>query len=240
MTGSATIDDLAAAFGLREAQAAALASYVECILAWPGNVTGLRTRGEVAATLVGDSLALLDVPELRERAGARWLDLGAGAGIPGIPLAVSLPNARLTLLDAAARKCAFLSRAVVAAGLAARAHVVCARSEHYAAVGAPGRDGFAVVLARAVAPLPALLELAAPLLGPGGVVVASKTARALRDEGPAAEVVAALCGLAAAATVPLPRSPLTGSACAVFRKVAPTPASLPRREGLAVRKPLTG
>ena len=68
----------------------------------------------------------------------------------------------------------------------------------------------------------------------------SKTARALRDEGPAAEVVAALCGLAVAATVPLPRSPLTGSACAVFRKVAPTPAYLPRREGLAVRKPLTG
>ncbi len=239
MTARPTLDDLAAAFGLVEAQIAALACYVEGILAWPGNVTALRTRDEIVDALVGDSLALLDVPQLRERAGAGWLDLGAGAGVPGIPLAVALPGARLTLLDAASRKCAFLTRAVAAAGLAGRAQVVCARSERYAAAGAPGRDGFAVVLARAVAPLPALLELATPLLAADGVLLASKTARAVHDEGPAAAAIAGLCGLAVEESVPLPRSPLADSVCAVFRKVAATPAHLPRREGLAVRKLLT-
>ena len=80
-----------------------------------GNVTGLRTREEILEKLVGDSLALLDVPDLLERAGAGWLDLGAGAGVPGIPLAVALPAAQLILLDAAIKKCAFLEEAVAAA-----------------------------------------------------------------------------------------------------------------------------
>ncbi|MCX6372626.1 MAG: class I SAM-dependent methyltransferase, partial [Actinobacteria bacterium] len=161
----ATIEGLAAAFGLDTAQAAALSRYACLMLAWRrGNVTALRTRAEVVNTLFGDALALLDVPHLRERAGAAWLDLGAGAGIPGIPLAVALPAAELTVLDSALKKSAFLEAALEAAGLTARAATVCARSEHHAATGQPGREAYAVVLARAVAPLPALVELAAPLL----------------------------------------------------------------------------
>ena len=181
----ATIEELAAAFGLEEAQAAALSRHADLMLAWRrGNVTALRTREEIVSTLFGDALALLDVPQLRERSGAGWLDLGAGAGVPGIPLAVAVPAAKLALLDAAAGKCAFLEAAVVAAGLGVRAAVVCARSEHHAAAGQPGREAYGVVLARAVAPLPALVELAAPLLAPGGVLLASKTARAMHEEGP--------------------------------------------------------
>ena len=235
----ATIDELAAAFGLAEAQAAALSRYADLMLAWRrGNVTALRTREEIVSTLFGDALALLDVPQLCERSGAGWLDLGAGAGIPGIPLAVALPAAGLTLLDAAARKCAFLEEAAEAAGLAVRAAVVCARSELHAAAGQPGREAYAVVLARAVAPLPALVELAAPLLAPGGVLLASKTGRAVRQEGPGGEAVAKLCGLAAGPVVALARSPLGDAVCAVYEKVAVTPKRLPRREGQAVRHPL--
>ena len=89
-----------------------------------------------------------------------------------------------------------------------------------------------------MAPLPALVELAAPLLAPGGVLLASKTGRALRDEGPAGEAVAKLCGLAPGPVVPLPRSPLDDAVCAVYEKVAATPKRLPRREGQAVRRPL--
>jgi len=234
-----TIGELAAAFGLEEAQAAALSRYADLMLAWRrGNITALRTRAEILSTLFGDSLALLDVPQLQERAGAGWLDLGAGAGVPGIPLAVALPAAKLTLLDGAAKKCAFLEAAVEAAGLAVRATVVCARSELHAVAGQPGREAYAVVLARAVAPLPALLELAAPLLARGGVLLASKTGRAVREEGPRGEAVAKLCGLAAGPVVPLPRSPLDDAVCAVYEKVADTPKRLPRREGQAVRHPL--
>jgi 16S rRNA (guanine527-N7)-methyltransferase len=236
----ATIDELAAAFGLEEAQAAALSRYADLMLAWRrGNVTALRTRAEIVSTLFGDALALLDVPQLPERAGAGWLDLGAGAGVPGIPLAVALPTAALTLLDAAVKKCAFLEAAVEAAGLGARAAVVCARSEGHASVGQPGREAYGVVLARAVAPLPALVELAAPLLASGGVLLASKTARAVGDEGPGGEAVARLCGLAARPVVPLSRSSLDDAVCAVYEKVAATPKRLPRREGQAVRHPLS-
>jgi 16S rRNA (guanine527-N7)-methyltransferase len=210
------------------------------MLAWRrGNVTALRTRGEIVRTLFGDALALLDVPQLRARSGAGWLDLGAGAGVPGIPLAVALPTAELTLLDSAVKKCAFLDAAVEAAGLRARATVVCARSENLAAIGQPGREAYAVVLARAVAPLPALVELAAPLLAPGGVLLASKTAKAVREEGPGGAAVAKLCGLAAGPVIPLPRSPLDDGVCAVFEKVAATPKRLPRREGQAARHPLS-
>lgn len=179
VTAYETIEELAAAFGLEESQAADLSRYADLILAWRrGSVTALRTREEIVSTLFGDALALIDVPQLRARSGAGWLDLGAGAGVPGIPLAVALPDAELTLLDSAVRKCAFLEGAVEAAGLGARAAVVCARSEPHAAIGQPGREGYQVVLARAVAPLPSLVELAAPLLAPGGVLLASKTGRA--------------------------------------------------------------
>ena len=236
----ATVDELAATFGLDEAQAAALSRHADLMLAWRrGNVTALRTRAEIVSTLFGDALALLDVPQLRERAGTGWLDLGAGAGVPGIPLAVALPTAALTLLDAAVKKCAFLEAAVEAAGLGARAAVVCARSERHASVGQPGREAYGVVLARAVAPLPALVELAAPLLASGGVLLASKTARAVRDEGPGGEAVAKLCGLAARPVVPLSRSSLDDAVCAVYEKVAATAKRLPRREGQAVRHPLS-
>jgi 16S rRNA (guanine527-N7)-methyltransferase len=233
-----TIAGLAAEFGLDATQAEALGRYVDLMLAWPGNVTGLRRREQIVSTLLGDALALLDVAELVERAPAGWLDLGAGAGVPGIPLAVAVPTAAITLLDAAARKCAFLEAAVAAAGLETRASVVCARSERYASVGAQGREGFTVVLARALAPLPSLVELAAPLLAAGGVLLASKTRRALAFEGAQGRDAATQCGLAPGAVVSLPRSPLADAVCVIFEKVAPTPPGVPRRVGLAVRRPL--
>lgn len=240
MTSAPSLDELAAAYALEEGQAAALSRYVDLILSWPGNVTGLRSREQIVATLVADSLALLDVPELRERAGAGWLDLGAGAGVPGIPLVVALPGGEFTLLDSASRKCAFLGAAVTVLGLEGHAAVVCARSEEYGAAGAAGREAFAVVLARAVAPLPALVELAAPLLAVGGVLLASKTGAGVVQEGAGGEAAAARCGLAAGAVIPLPRSPLDDAVCAVYRKVGPTPEGLPRRPGVAVRRPLVG
>lgn len=237
--GYATIDALAAAFDLAEAQAATLSGYADLMLAWRrGNITALRTSEEIMSTLFGDALALLDVPQLRERAGAGWIDLGAGAGVPGIPLAVALSAVEVTLLDSAVKKCTFLEAAVEAAGLGARCAVVCARSEAHAAVGQPGRERYQVVLARAVAPLPSLVELAAPLLARGGVLLASKTSRALRDEGPGGEAAAELCGLAAGPVVALPRSPLEDAVCAVYEKVGTTPERIPRRDGVAAKRPL--
>jgi len=238
MAGSRSISALAERFALDDAQAAALEAYVDLLHGWKrANVTGLRSREEIIEKLLGDSLAMLDVPQVRERAGAGWLDLGAGAGIPGIPLAVALPAVGLTLLEAAARKCQFLEAAVAPAGIGSRARVVCARSESYAAAP-PGRDGASVVLARAVAPLPVLVELAAPLLAPGGILLASKTAAAADEEGAAAEAAAGLCGLRPGPVVRMVRSPLSQAVCAVYEKIGPTPVRFPRREGVAAKRPL--
>jgi 16S rRNA (guanine527-N7)-methyltransferase len=236
---AAALRRLAALHGLDGAQEAALDRYVRLLLGWRrGNVTGLSDPVAAVDTLLGDSLALLAVPQLRERESAGWLDLGAGAGIPGIPLAVALPTAELTLLDSAARKCAFLEEALSASGLTARGRVLCARSERHSLAGAPGREAYAVVLARAVAELPVLVELAAPLLAVGGVLLASKTGRALALEAPRSVEAARACGLDAEPPVDLPDSPLDDAVCAVFRKVGPTPAGLPRREGMAAKRPL--
>lgn len=230
---------VAATHELSDAQAAALSRYVELLLGWrKANVTGLTDPVAVVDTLIGDSLALLAVPELRGREGGAWLDLGAGAGIPGIPLAVAVPEAHIFLLDAVARKCAFLEEAVHVAGLDDRAEVVCGRSERYSAVGAPGREAHDVILARAVSELAVLVELAAPLLAKDGVLLASKTRRSLEEEGASAAAAAERCGLAIEPPVPLSASPLDEAVCAVFRKTEPTADWLPRREGMAAKRPL--
>jgi 16S rRNA (guanine527-N7)-methyltransferase len=235
----AALERVGATHGLDEAQTGALAAYVGLLLSWRrANVTGLTDPVAVVDTLIGDSLALMAVPQLQEREERAWLDLGAGAGIPGIPLAVALPEVSITLLDAVAKKCVFLEEAVEASGLTGRARAVCARSERYAAAGSPGREAHGVVLARAVAELAVLVELAAPLLAVGGVLLASKTRPALEKECRAAEEAGRRCGLTPEPSVPLSASPLDAAACAVFRKTEPVGDWLPRREGMAAKRPL--
>jgi len=250
-----TLEGLCARFDLSGDQVAALQRYVDLLASWRrANVTGVHAPGEIVETLVGDSLGLLDVPALAGSSGSRWLDLGAGAGVPGIPLAVALPAIEMTLLDATRKKCEFLVAAVAAAGLAERVRVVCARSERYAAtrpsgaaaplrpdetaVAGAGREAFTVVVARALAPLAVVVELGAPLLAPGGLLVASKTSATIEKERAAGEAAAGACGLALREVARSPRSPLRDSAAVVFAKIGPTPERLPRREGVAAKRPL--
>ena len=242
---------LAARFALSAEQAVALAQYVDLLLGWQlGNVTGVRERDAVIDKLLGDSLALLEVVDglggseglggIDTTGGGTvaWADLGSGAGLPGIPLAVARPAVEVTLIESVGKKCVFLEAAVAAAGLAARVHVVRARSEEAAAVGATLRERFSLVLARALAPLGTVCELAAPLLARGGYLVASTTSTALEVERARGEAAGAACGLAARGYPPLKLSPLTTSVAAVFEKAAPTPEWLPRRPGLARARPL--
>ncbi len=220
----------------------ALAAYADLLATYArANVTGARGAPCEAAALIADARALLEVDELAAAArtgGGRWADLGSGGGLPGIPLALALPDLRLTLIEAVGKKCAFLGEAVERLGLAGRVDVACARSEELTAVGAAGREAFAVVLAKAVGPLAVVVELAAPALAPGGLLAVSKTAAAARREAAAGAAAAAACGLAAGRLVPLASSPLPGSVCVVFEKVAPTPERYPRRPGMAAKRPL--
>ncbi len=167
-----------------------------------------------------------------------WADLGSGGGLPGIPLALALADVRLTLIEAVGKKCTFLREAAATLGLTDRVEVVCARSEDLTVPGAPAREAFAVVLAKAVGSLAVVAELAAPALRQGGLLLVSKTAVAAAREAAGGEAAGRACGLAARRTTPLARSPLPGSVCVVYEKIAPTPVRFPRRPGMAAKRPL--
>jgi 16S rRNA (guanine527-N7)-methyltransferase len=181
---------------------------------------------------IADSLSGLDVDALSS--ASRVADLGSGAGLPGLVLAASLPEARFDLIESSSRKCAFLTEAVARIGLE-NAAVVCERSEDWAR--GEGREAYDAVTARAVGRLVAVAELASPLLRDGGVLVAWKGARSAREE---AELDRAADRLAMERLEIRPVTPYPGSRqrhIHLLRKNGPTPNGLPRRPGMAAKRP---
>ena len=181
---------------------------------------------------VADSLTGLEVPALRE--ARRIADVGAGAGFPGLALAVALPQAQVDLIESVGRKCEFMRRAAEAAGIG-NVRVLNARSEDLAR--GEGREAYDASTARAVGRLSTLAELASPLLKPNGVLVAWKGKRDPEEEeqlGRAAEA------LAMAPERVLGVGERAGSRhrhLHVVRKSGPTPAGLPRNPGMAKKRP---
>src|SRR4051794_878946 len=141
---------------------------LDLVAAEPSAITSVRDPARGVDVHVADSLVALELAEVRS--ARRVGDLGAGGGFPGLPLAVALPEARIALVESVGRKCAFLEAAARELGLENVA-VVNSRAEAWA----EGLGAHDLVTARAVAPLPVLLEYAAPLLRPAGVFVAWKT-----------------------------------------------------------------
>ena len=189
---------------------------------------------------MADSLSGLEVGAVR--VAGRIADLGAGAGFPGLVLAIALPSASVDLIEAAGRKAAVIDRLRQAADVA-NARSVVARAEDWGrtapALGG-GRERYEVVTARAVAPLAVLVEYAAPLLGPDGVLVAWKGARD-RDEERLGRGAADEVGMALEDVLRVEPFPGTlNRHLHVYRKVAPTPDRFPRRPGIAVKRPLRG
>jgi 16S rRNA (guanine527-N7)-methyltransferase len=181
---------------------------------------------------VDDSLTGLEVAALAE--AERIADVGAGAGFPGLPLAVALPAARVDLIESIGRKCAFIERAIAAAEIG-NARALHARSEEVAS-GA-GREEYDAVTARAVGRLSTLAELASPLLREDGVLVAWKGRRDGEEE---AQLERAAAALAMRPEAVLEVGEIAGSRhrhLHVVRKSGPTPAELPRRAGMAKKRP---
>ena len=181
---------------------------------------------------IADSLSGLEVEPLRE--ARRVADLGSGAGLPGLVLAAKLPDAQVDLVESLGRKCDFLRVAIERMGLG-NASVVCERSEAWA--GGEGREAYDAVSARAVGSLATLAELASPLLRDGGVLVAWKGARS-RDEEE--ELARSAPALAMESLEVRPVEPYPGSRdrhIHLLRKNGPTPDGLPRRPGMAAKRP---
>lgn len=181
---------------------------------------------------VEDSLTGLEVDELRE--ATRIADIGSGAGFPGLVLAVALPDSQVDLIESVGRKCAFMRRAIAAAGIA-NATVINARSEEVA--GDEEREPYDAVTARAVGRLATLAELASPLLREAGVLIAWK---GRRDPGEEEQLERAAEALAMRPEQILDVGDRAGSRhrhLHVMRKVRPTPEDLPRRPGMAKKRP---
>jgi len=208
-----------------------LATLLEVIATDEHSPTAIRDREQAARLHLADSLAALELELVRS--ASRIVDLGSGAGFPGLPLAVALPAARVSLVESQRRKCEFLVRICLAAQVE-NAEVVCARAEDW-------RDGAAqsdVVVARALAPQAVVLEYAAPLLRIGGSLVDWRGRRAPEEEAASAR---------AAETLGMERrdlrllAPLEGANehhLHVFEKLRETPPLFPRRAGMARKRPL--
>jgi 16S rRNA (guanine527-N7)-methyltransferase len=181
-------------------------------------------------------LALRQTETSRPNTGTRLIDVGAGAGFPGVPLKIVCPSIHLTLLEATAKKADFLEhlRDVLALnGLT----VVNARAEEVGQDPAH-RERYDWAVARAVAEMPVLAEYLLPLVRVGGHCLAQKGEKA-PAEATAAETVINLLGGRLLRLLPVELRGLAETRFLVLvKKVAPTPAKYPRRPGMPGKRPI--
>lgn len=214
-----------------DAQAEKFIRYFELLVLWNQkmNLTAITEPEEVVAKHFADSLLPADLIPLN----ARCIDVGTGAGFPGVPLLIMRPDLHMTLLDSLAKRLTFLEELMPELGIA-RVPLLHARAED------AGRDNglrgkFDIALTRAVASAPALLEWTIPLLKVGGA--------SLMYKGPKAEEELASCARAETllrCTAQLKRFPAPWGERLVIeaRKTAPTPGAYPRKAGTATKDPL--
>jgi len=233
-----TLDALVARYRLGRAAAGQIERILEALGAEPDPHTSVSEPQAALEVHVADALSGLEVPEL---AGARRIaDIGAGAGFPGLALAVALPQAQVDLVESVGRKAALMDR-LIQAGDVSNARSITTRAEELGGVPAAlggGREAYDAVTARAVGPLAVLVEYAAPLLRDDGVLVAWKGARDPAEEAAGAEAARQM-GMAVKGVLSVQPFPSSQNRhLHVFRKISPTPPGFPRRPGMAGKRPL--
>ncbi|NLT41253.1 MAG: 16S rRNA (guanine(527)-N(7))-methyltransferase RsmG [Anaerolineae bacterium] len=217
--------------------------YYELLLEWNErfNLTAVTDEELVQVRHFADSLTcLLATPALMAAAQkgstCRLVDVGAGAGFPGLPIKIIWPQSALTLLESVGKKCAFLAEVASDLGLTG-VEVVNARAEE-AGQDAAHRERYDVVLARAVADLPVLAEYCLPLARLQGLVIAQKGDDVAEEVVRAEHAVRLLGGaVERVQSVEVPGTALPRT-LVVIRKESLTPAQYPRRPGVPARRPL--
>jgi 16S rRNA (guanine527-N7)-methyltransferase len=215
---------------------AALRDVIDLIAGDPHAPTTVRDPQEAWRTHVLDSLSGLELAELRD--ARRIADVGSGAGFPGIALAAALPGAHVDLIEATGRKCEFMSSLLDRADIR-NARVVCARAEEWGASRPPdgGREDADVVTARAVGRLSTLAELASPLLREGGTLAAWKGRRDAGEEAEAERAAERLAMVPGEVRSMAEAAGFEHRHLHVFTKSGPTPPGIPRRVGMAKKRP---
>ena len=217
---------------LSRPQRATITQVLELLEEERASVSSVTDRKRAWRVHVEDSRTGLEVEELRK--AGRIADIGSGAGFPGLVLAVALAEAQVDLIESVGRKCEFIERAIEAAEIP-NATVLNARSEELAS--SERRESYDAVTARAVGRLSTLAELASPLLREGGVLVAWK---GKRDPDEDQQLARAAEQLAMHPGQILDVGDRAGSKhrhLHVLRKLGSTPADLPRRAGMAKKRP---
>jgi 16S rRNA (guanine527-N7)-methyltransferase len=237
VSGEGRFATVVAAHRLEERQAALLRRFLSALAEDAHAPTAVRDPEEAVHVHLADSLAALQLLDetLDQGVPALVADIGSGAGVPGIPLAVARPSVRFDLVEAAQRKAEFLTRVVRVLELS-NTGVLRTRAEELPGQGR--REVYGAVVVRAVAPLATLVEYAGPLLAEGGRLVAWKGARS-PDEEAAGRRAASRVGLEPQHVRPV--TPYRGSRnrhLHLYQKVRPCPPDFPRRIGVARRRPL--
>ena len=192
------------------------------------NLTAITEDTQVAKLHLLDSLTVLCCADL---AGKTLIDVGCGAGFPGVPLAIACPEAKITLLDSLGKRVKWLEQILPQLGI--DAECVTARAEEAVA---DRRERYDFATSRAVARLNILLELTAPYVKVGGAVLAMKGAAAREELSECAGAMKKL-GLKLEAVREFPIDG-TAHAVIVLRKIAPTPKQYPRRYAKIKQSPL--
>ncbi len=214
----------------------AFSIYADELLAWNEkfNLTAITAPEEIEMRHFLDSLSVLRAISLKP--GLRVIDVGTGAGFPGLPLRLVAPGIELTLLEATAKKTTFLEHIVHRLKLH-NVQVVNARAEE-AGQDPRHREQYDVALARAVAQMPALSEYLLPLCRVGGKCVALKGESAVAEVRQAETALEILGGrVDRVIPVELPQVAETHY-LVVIRKSAATPPAYPRRPGVPTKRPL--
>lgn len=210
--------------------------YADQLLDWneKHNLTAITAPEAIEMRHFLDSLSVLLAVPLPP--GQRVIDVGTGAGFPGLPLRLVSPQIELTLLEATAKKTRFLEHVVTLLGLN-NVHIVNARAED-AGQAAANREKYDLVLARAVAQMPVLGEYLLPLCKIGGRCVALKGESAAAEVQQAENALRILGGrLEKIIPVELPQVVETHY-LVVIQKIAATPPLYPRRAGMPTKRPL--
>ena len=231
MAAESTIERYVERWGLPAGAEEQLEELARLVAADQGAPTTVREPQRILEDHLADSLVALELDHVNWE--GRIADLGAGAGFPGLPLAIARPQASIGLVESNTRKCDFLRGAVRRLELD-NAEVVRERAEQWR----DGLDSCDVVVARALAALPVVAEYAAPLLRIGGSLVAWRGRRDPVEEtmGAIAAAELGLEPLDAIAVSPYPEA--LHRHLHVMVKVTATPPRFPRRPGVARKHPL--
>ena len=192
------------------------------------NLTAITEPSQVAKLHLLDSLTLLTLEDL---SGKKMIDVGCGAGFPGVPVKIACPQVQLTLLDSLGKRMAWLEQILPTLGV--EAQVVTARAEEFV-TGC--REQYDIATSRAVARLNILLELTAPYVKVGGKILAMKGTAAQEELDEAKNAIKRL-GLKLEKVAQFPVDG-TAHTVIVLRKVAPTPPQYPRRYAKIKQSPL--